>query len=335
MKIIRPSLLMHLGIALAVGSLAFSRVARHSGRLPPPSDVDFAAGEAAEFADGAVLVLKDFSVPRWPGGKPRQYVSKVHVISPDAQDGAPPRVEQAEISVNHPLRVRGWWIYQYSWGEAPDGRLFTVLRFLRDPTLPWAAAGGILLLAGSFWFMIRSFRGRVAVPGCGFSHEEPALALWRRALPFAAAAALSLLPAYFIGRSVLKEELVPALQSPLLFPHILAYLGAYVIMLFAAFGHLRKALPAAFFLMTLGLALGALWGKICWSEWWQFDPKEMWSFATWIVYAAAFHVKYLAKNRPWRLRAERIALAIGAVLVVLTLTWVNFSRIFAGVHSYL
>ena len=55
----------------------------------------------------------------------------------------------------------------------------------------------------------------------------------------------------------------------------------------------------------------------------------MWSLATWFVYAAYFHLR--PRLSP---RAENVFLAAGAVLVVLTLTWVNLSRIFPGMHSY-
>ena len=33
-------------------------------------------------------------------------------------------------------------------------------------------------------------------------------------------------------------------------------------------------------------------------------------------------------------RADRAFLVAGAVMVVLTLTWINLSRIFSGMHSY-
>ena len=86
---------------------------------------------------------------------------------------------------------------------------------------------------------------------------------------------------------------------------------------------------AGFFLLTLGLVLGAAWGKVCWGHWWQFDPKEMWSLATWFVYAAYFHVRPRLSEK-----GDRIFLAVGAVMIVLTLTWINLSKVFTGMHSY-
>ena len=315
----RPSLWLHLGFACAVGALAFTRIGRMAGVLPQPVDVDLAPGEAMK-VEGTVLALKRFSIPRYASGSPKQYVSELHRMAHGSAGG----VEDVSISVNHPLLCDGWWVYQSSWGEDSRGK-YTVLRSVRDPFLPLAFAGWAMLLAGSLMLAVDHWRRTAAA--------EAAAA--RRWWPYAAAAVLSAFPVYFIGRSVLKPDLMPALQSPLLFPHILAYLFSYVIFLFAAFGLLRRLWGAAYFLMTLGLVLGALWGKICWSEWWQFDPKEMWSLCTWLAYGFCFHVKYLPVKSPeTKRKLEKGLLIAGAVLVVLTLAWVNFSRLFSGLHSY-
>jgi ABC-type transport system involved in cytochrome c biogenesis permease subunit len=147
------------------------------------------------------------------------------------------------------------------------------------------------------------------------------------AVKFAAAAAVVMLPLFIAGRVLLVKELVPALQSPLLVPHVGAYIISYAILIFAAFGIGRRFVPFGFFLMTLALVLGALWGKICWGDWWQYDPKEMWSLATWLTFAAWFHFRRNETASKWLLR-------FGAVMIILTLTWVNFSKLFKGLHSY-
>ena len=140
--------------------------------------------------------------------------------------------------------------------------------------------------------------------------------------------ALVLVPvAFFMDGSV--KRLMPALQSPFFVPHVGAYVLGYVVLVRAAFGVGRRLTGLGFFLLTLGLVLGAAWGKVCWGHWWQFDPKEMWSLATWLVYAAYFHVR--PRLTP---RGERVFLVAGAVMIVLTLTWINLSRLFTGMHSY-
>ncbi len=140
--------------------------------------------------------------------------------------------------------------------------------------------------------------------------------------------ALVLIPVAFVmdGR---VRRLMPALQSPFFVPHVGAYVLGYILLVRAALGTGRRLVALGFLLLTVGLVLGAAWGKVCWGHWWQFDPKEMWSLATWFVYAAYFHL------RPRLLpRAERAFLVAGAVMILLTLTWINLSRLFTGMHSY-
>ena len=140
--------------------------------------------------------------------------------------------------------------------------------------------------------------------------------------------AIVLIPVGFFMDGRVKH-LMPALQSPFFVPHVGAYVIGYVLLVRAALGAGRRLVGLGFFLLTVGLVLGAAWGKVCWGHWWQFDPKEMWSLATWLLYAAYFHLR--PRLPRW---ADRVFLGAGAVMVVATLTWVNLSRVFSGMHSY-
>jgi len=267
--------------------------------------LELAIGEAAEVA-GDTLVLMSLDIPRYPSGNPRQYESGVLLIS----EG---QTTPVTISVNHPLRHKGWWISQTSCNPAANATLLTISR---DPCLPLAAVGGLLLLLGSLGV-------------CVFGRSIPVVSEKKRksAWSWMAGVLIVSVPLFIILRAVLRPEPVPALQSPLMAPHVAAYAASYVIMIFAACGIGKRLVPLGYFLMTLGLVLGALWGKICWGDWWQYDPKEMFSLATWLVYGAYF----VWRNCPI---AERFLRVLGAVLVILTATWVNFAKIFAGLHSY-
>lgn len=150
----------------------------------------------------------------------------------------------------------------------------------------------------------------------------------RTLLVDAALETLVLMPVCFFMDGRVKH-LMPALQSPFFIPHVGAYVIGYIFLVRAALGVGVRTVATGFFLLTLGLVLGAAWGKVCWGHWWQFDPKEMWSLATWLVYAAYFHLRPRLSAR-----AERAFLIAGAVMVVLTLTWINLSRLFTGMHSY-
>ena len=305
--------LLHIGFFLAVVALALK-----AAFMPPRLQASLRPGESAMLGDD-VLALKSFSVPKYPNGKPRQYVSEVHVLSMGGGDK--PEAVHATISVNHPMRWKGWWIYQNSYDAAQEE--YTVLEAVRDPFLPLAAIAGALLLVGAALLC----HGRAGTKSDDATNAFHPSRTFVEVLKFVVATAVVMLPLWIAGRVLLVKELVPALQSPLLVPHVGAYLVSYVILIFAAFGIGVRLVPFGFLLMTLALVLGALWGKICWGDWWQYDPKEMWSLATWLAFAAYFHFRYRACAAQWLLR-------LGAVLIVLTLTWVNFARIFKGLHSY-
>ena len=131
-----------------------------------------------------------------------------------------------------------------------------------------------------------------------------------------------------------EGQLMPALQSPLFVPHVLGYMLAYALMARAFALECARHTVAArrnfawgFFLISVALALGSVWGNEAWGAYWQWDPKEQWSLATWLIYAAFFHVR---GSRRWRVAL----LGAGLLAIVLTVTWINLSKLFPGMHSY-
>jgi len=89
---------------------------------------------------------------------------------------------------------------------------------------------------------------------------------------------------------------------------------------------------AGFPLLTLGLILGSYWGKKAWGDYWGWDPKELWSLASWLVYVGYFHFRYMfGKKYP---QINSIWAIAGMFVIIVTLLWVNLSRLFPGLHSY-
>ncbi len=161
-----------------------------------------------------------------------------------------------------------------------------------------------------------------------------------------------LLPAGFVFHAE-PQKLPPALQSWLFAPHVAAYLISYVIMAKAtvqAFCQLKinvdstkenlvgyedgtyRMVCLAFPLLTLGLISGSWWGKLAWGDYWGWDPKELWSLASWLVYVGYFHFRYLYGKKYARINSGLVIL--GIVTIVTTLLWVNLSGIFSGLHNY-
>lgn len=85
----------------------------------------------------------------------------------------------------------------------------------------------------------------------------------------------------------------------------------------------------AFPLWTFGIIAGAIWADEAWGRFWGWDPKEVWSFITWTVYAAYLHARATAG---WRgPKSTWIGLA-GFACLMFNFFAVNY--LFSGLHSY-
>ena len=182
-----------------------------------------------------------------------------------------------------------------------------------------------------------------------------------------------LFPAGFVFNAE-PQQLPPALQSWLFTPHVAVYMFSYIFMAKATFqaicqlaGRRVEGVPppgarpsnrgrdardtglpgenllppeeatyriicAGFPLLTLGLILGSYWGKLAWGDYWGWDPKELWSLASWLVFLGYLHFRYMfGKKHP---RINSLWAIAGMAVIIITLLWVNLSRIFSGLHSY-
>jgi cytochrome c-type biogenesis protein CcsB len=83
-----------------------------------------------------------------------------------------------------------------------------------------------------------------------------------------------------------------------------------------------------FSLLTLGLVTGFIYAKAIWGSFWSWDPKEVWSGISWLLYAALLHGR-LAVG--WRGRNAAVMSIIGFLLLVFTFIGVNFW--FQGHHG--
>ncbi|MCG7427980.1 c-type cytochrome biogenesis protein CcsB [Helcobacillus sp. ACRRO] len=84
-----------------------------------------------------------------------------------------------------------------------------------------------------------------------------------------------------------------------------------------------------FVLWTFTLIAGAIWAKYAWGRYWGWDPKEVWTFIIWVVYAAYLHARATQGFRGNR--AAWFSL-VGFVCVIFNFTVVN--TVINGLHSY-
>ena len=85
----------------------------------------------------------------------------------------------------------------------------------------------------------------------------------------------------------------------------------------------------AFPLWTFTLIAGAIWARQAWGAYWSWDPKEVWTFVIWTVYAGYLHARATTGVR--RQSVAWIALA-GFGCIILNYTVVNMFLV--GMHSY-
>lgn len=75
-----------------------------------------------------------------------------------------------------------------------------------------------------------------------------------------------------------------------------------------------------FVFLTIGLAAGIVYAKSVWGRFWAWDPKEVWSGITWLVYAALLHGRYASG---WQGRRSAVMAVIGFGLMLFTFFGVN------------
>jgi cytochrome c-type biogenesis protein CcsB len=90
-----------------------------------------------------------------------------------------------------------------------------------------------------------------------------------------------------------------------------------------------RIITFAFPVWTFAIIAGAIWAEQAWSRPWGWDPKETWSFITWLGYAAYLHARATAG---WRgRRAAMLSLiAFGCLMI----DYYVVNTVITGLHSY-
>ena len=252
------------------------------------------------------ISLQEFTIDHYDDGvSPRQYTSVLKI------DG-----NSLKASVNHPAHHKGWHIYQSSYGDG-----YSVLKIVRNPWLPMVALGALLLGAGAVLAIGKAWSGRKIL--------IPALVL---------AAAFTVVSVARINFGTLP----PALRSLWFAPHLAAYMLAYALLALAVIsgvgskfcpripeGLARRLLASAQALLLIGMLCGTVWAQQAWGSFWNWDPKECWAAATWLLALCSTHV-------PAGRRKLALALTILAFLSM-NVTWYGVNHLpssSVSLHTY-
>ena len=85
----------------------------------------------------------------------------------------------------------------------------------------------------------------------------------------------------------------------------------------------------AFPVWTFAIIAGAIWAESAWGRYWGWDPKETWSFITWVLYAGYLHARATAG---WKGRRAAWVAVAAAVALIIDYYVVNIFVV--GLHSY-
>ena len=90
-----------------------------------------------------------------------------------------------------------------------------------------------------------------------------------------------------------------------------------------------RTIAFAFPIWTFAVIAGAIWAEEAWGRYWAWDPKEVWSFVTWVVFAGYLHARATVG---WRGRRAAVLAVVGFAALVFNVVAVNL--VISGLHSY-
>jgi cytochrome c-type biogenesis protein CcsB len=90
-----------------------------------------------------------------------------------------------------------------------------------------------------------------------------------------------------------------------------------------------RLITLGFPLLTLAIITGVIWANSAWGTYWRWDPKEVWSLITWIIYAMVIHLRLTIG---WRGKKAAIISIVGFLVVIFTFFGVNL--LLKGLHTF-
>jgi cytochrome c-type biogenesis protein CcsB len=91
----------------------------------------------------------------------------------------------------------------------------------------------------------------------------------------------------------------------------------------------HRTLMFGFPIWTFAIIAGAIWADSAWGRYWGWDPKETWSFITWVVYAGYLHARATAG---WRGRRAAVISLVAFGCLLFNFFGINY--LVSGLHSY-
>lgn len=91
-----------------------------------------------------------------------------------------------------------------------------------------------------------------------------------------------------------------------------------------------RLITTGFFLLTLAIITGALWSERAWGSYWLWQPKQVWSLITWLVYGMIIHLRLRVGLRG---RRSSVLSIVGFAITLFTFFGVDL--FLKGPHTFL
>lgn len=82
-------------------------------------------------------------------------------------------------------------------------------------------------------------------------------------------------------------------------------------------------------LLTLAIITGVIWANTAWGTYWRWDPKEVWSLITWLIYALVLHLRLTVG---WR--GKKAAMLSIAGFLVILFAFFGVTLLLKGIHVF-
>lgn len=129
--------ILHIGLLILIVGGTVTYMGNRTGYIA------LAEGDTVVMPGGFTLVLESFEFLIYSDGRPKDWISTVHV----SKDGRT-LIDSYPIEVNKPLKVGGLNIYQYSYSM--EGKIMTTFKVVSDPGFTPVLIGLLCLTAGLF-----------------------------------------------------------------------------------------------------------------------------------------------------------------------------------------
>nr|YP_009668781.1 cytochrome c biogenesis protein [Microlicia cogniauxiana]QCW93543.1 cytochrome c biogenesis protein [Microlicia cogniauxiana] len=91
-----------------------------------------------------------------------------------------------------------------------------------------------------------------------------------------------------------------------------------------------RIISLGFSFLNIGILSGSVWANEAWGSYWNWDPKETWSFITWTLFAIYLHTR----TNKQKFKSINCAIVASMGFVIIWICYFGVNLLGIGLHSY-